>query len=560
MKRAAIYVRVSTEQQGDKASPAEQENDCRAYCDRNGYSVVTVYRDVERYKAKGRVVEPSGTRADRPGFKAMLADARKDSFDVIIAWREDRLYRGSRPMLDVQDLLKETKVDIELAKEMFDRKMMWIKAGFAEMELDGIKERILMGKQARLREGKMYLSVPPYGYDYDPDTHNLVVNEDEAHWVRLIWQWFGEAVGKGEIRRRLIEGGAKQKQSPSPNNRRQHPWALSVITKILGRDAYYTGEWKQKMGKVEGAKQPRMFEFTIPTIIDAGVYESVKRRSQQWKNFPAGNWFSNALIAGYIYCSVCGCKMGITTRAKRNGKTYHYYKCNNNKRHVSLPNCPKTVRQDEADRIVWCELWELLSMPGRFELAIRERMKELQSEEADASTDIARFERQLDDLMLERQRVIGLAVKGIISESDLSIQLMPLTAQEKALKRELQDRVMFTGNQAARLMELIDLLRSQVQSDLARLHPDNKPVDAEQAREQFIEKRRFVEALLHRLLVLPDKSYQMEMEMGLSPDPIFRDDSLLVGMLRSKSYGFDTQHISFTFNVAIKAHTPVDNL
>lgn len=553
MKRAAIYVRVSTEAQSDKASPAEQEADCRAYCERNQYAVVNFYRDTERYKAKGKMVEPSGTRADRPGFKAMLADARKDNFDVIIAWREDRLYRGSRPMLDVQDILKETSVDIELVKETFNRQLMWVKAGFAEMELDGIKERITMGKQARLRDGKMHLSVPPYGYDYDPLSNGLVVNEEEAHWVRLMWQWFGEGIGRKEIQRRLIDGNAVQKKSTSADTRRKYLWSLNVINKILRRDCYATGLWSQKYGKVDGTKTPRMFGFTIPTIVDTGTLELVRRRRQQWENHPAGNWHSNAILAGFVYCQSCGCKMRATKKTKNGRQNYYYYTCNSKTRLTSSADCCKSIRQDEADLVVWCELWSLLTEPGRFEQAIQERMKQLQDEEANASTDIAAIERQLDGLMMERQRVIGLARKGIITDDDLSIQLLPLTVQEKALKRELEDRLMFMGNQAARLMELIDLLRVQVQSDLAQLHPDNTPGDEEQAREHFKTKRRFVEALIKRVVILPDKSYKIEMEVGLSPLEEFRDDSLLVGLLPSKLYALDVQTVSFTVNHVARA-------
>src|SRR5512138_3218674 len=109
MKRAAIYIRVSSEGQAKerakakdgepeaKTSPVAQERECREYCEQHGYIVVEpVYRDIKKYQVGKRLVEPSGTRADRPGLKQMLADARAGNFDVIVAWREDRLYRGYR--------------------------------------------------------------------------------------------------------------------------------------------------------------------------------------------------------------------------------------------------------------------------------------------------------------------------------------------------------------------------------------------------------------------------------------------------------------------------------
>ena len=53
-KRAAIYIRVSSEKQAVKVSPQTQEDDGRAYCAEHGYPVVDVYRDLERYRVGKR--------------------------------------------------------------------------------------------------------------------------------------------------------------------------------------------------------------------------------------------------------------------------------------------------------------------------------------------------------------------------------------------------------------------------------------------------------------------------------------------------------------------------
>jgi site-specific DNA recombinase len=86
IKRAAIYVRVSSERQAiDKISPDAQESDCRLYCQHQDYQIVEIYRDIEKYRVNGKLIEPSGTRADRPQLRRMLADARAGKFEVIVA-------------------------------------------------------------------------------------------------------------------------------------------------------------------------------------------------------------------------------------------------------------------------------------------------------------------------------------------------------------------------------------------------------------------------------------------------------------------------------------------
>ena len=89
-RKAVIYIRTSSEAQGKKASPNEQEADCRSLAKEKGLVVVRVYRDIEKYRVKNKLVEPSGLRSDRPGLLAMLKDAAKGEFDVILAWREDQ--------------------------------------------------------------------------------------------------------------------------------------------------------------------------------------------------------------------------------------------------------------------------------------------------------------------------------------------------------------------------------------------------------------------------------------------------------------------------------------
>ena len=162
--RAVIYVRTSSEHQGEKSSPAEQEADCRQFAKEKGLTVTHVYRDIEKYRVKKKLVEPSGTRSDRPRLLAMLGDAARGEFDIILAWREDRLYRGMRSMLLVLETIQEYRINVMLARETFDPKIAPLRAWVAQMELDGMKERLTMGVKARLKAGKANTGQDRYGY------------------------------------------------------------------------------------------------------------------------------------------------------------------------------------------------------------------------------------------------------------------------------------------------------------------------------------------------------------------------------------------------------------
>jgi DNA invertase Pin-like site-specific DNA recombinase len=95
--RAVIYVRTSFEHQGGKSSPSEQEIDCRQIAADKGLEIVNVYRDIEKYRVRTKLVEPSGTRSDRPGLLDMLNAAARDEFDIILAWRKIDFILGCVP-------------------------------------------------------------------------------------------------------------------------------------------------------------------------------------------------------------------------------------------------------------------------------------------------------------------------------------------------------------------------------------------------------------------------------------------------------------------------------
>jgi DNA invertase Pin-like site-specific DNA recombinase len=79
MKRAVLYLRVSTVDQ----TTANQERELREVAARAGWEIVKVYKDHGISGAKGR--------DKRPAYNAMLRDAFRRQFDVVMAWSVDRL-------------------------------------------------------------------------------------------------------------------------------------------------------------------------------------------------------------------------------------------------------------------------------------------------------------------------------------------------------------------------------------------------------------------------------------------------------------------------------------
>jgi DNA invertase Pin-like site-specific DNA recombinase len=155
-RRAALYVRVSTNNRatGNQAvfeqNPDVQELPLRQLAEQRGWSVVKVYSD-----------RMSGSKADRPGLKALMADARRGAFDVVLVWRFDRFARSIEQLVLALAEFRSLGIDFVSCQEALDtstpmgKAMFTIVGAMAELERNVIRERILAGlEHARCRGTK----------------------------------------------------------------------------------------------------------------------------------------------------------------------------------------------------------------------------------------------------------------------------------------------------------------------------------------------------------------------------------------------------------------------
>jgi DNA invertase Pin-like site-specific DNA recombinase len=147
-KRAAIYVRVST----DKQTVENQVQALRQIAERRGWEVVEQYSDAGISGSKGR--------DGRPGLDAMLKDAQRRKFDVVMAWSIDRLGRSLIDLLGTIQALEACSVDLYLDQQAIDtttpagRLMFQVTGAFAEFERSMIRQRVHAGLKRAVEAGK----------------------------------------------------------------------------------------------------------------------------------------------------------------------------------------------------------------------------------------------------------------------------------------------------------------------------------------------------------------------------------------------------------------------
>jgi len=138
-KRAALYVRVST----DSQTVENQIRELTQVAERRGWQVVEVYRDAGISSAKGR--------DQRPGLDAMLKEASRGKFDIVMAWAIDRLGRSLIDLLRTIQDLEVVGVDLYLDQQHLDtttptgKLLFQVTGTFAEFERSMIRQRVNAG-------------------------------------------------------------------------------------------------------------------------------------------------------------------------------------------------------------------------------------------------------------------------------------------------------------------------------------------------------------------------------------------------------------------------------
>ena len=161
MKKCALYARVSTLEQHVET----QLYDLRQLAAQRGFEVIAEYTD------NGI----SGTKARRPGLDALMGDARKSKFSIVLVAAFDRVARSTKHFLQVMDEFDDLGIEFVSRRENVDtsgvmgRFFLTLVASIAELEGNLIRERIRAGMRRRKLEGYRLGRQP-----LDVDHENLV--------------------------------------------------------------------------------------------------------------------------------------------------------------------------------------------------------------------------------------------------------------------------------------------------------------------------------------------------------------------------------------------------
>ena len=369
--RCYIYTRVSTELQIDGYSLEAQKERLRREAKHRGMQVVGEYSDEGK---SGKNI------AGRPEFKQMMKDIKSgnDDVDYVLVFKLSRFGRNAADTLNSLQYMEDYGVNLLCVEDNIDsagasgKLIISVLASVAEIERANISEQTMAGRKQKARDGKWNGGFAPYGYKLvakdGEKSKVLVINEEEAELVRLIYKKFLDGMGIGNVAKWLNENGYTKKIRQNGS--------VSLISAAFVKgvldNPVYAGKiayGRRKTEKIEGTrnefhvvKQDRdsykLYPGQHEAIIDEEQWykAQAKRMKNAFKREKTHSLEHEHILSGLVKCPVCGASMyGVVNRKKKKGSEEFYtdmwyYLCKNRKM-VSGHLCDykKHIRQEELN-------------------------------------------------------------------------------------------------------------------------------------------------------------------------------------------------------------------
>lgn len=349
MKRAIIYVRVSTDEQSEKGySLQHQEDRLRLYCQHHNIEIAGFYKE-----------DHSAKTFERPAFNELLAflGKKKNAVDLLLFLKWDRFSRNAGDAYFMINKLNRMGVEPQAIEQPLDlnipenKIMLAFYLAAPEVENDRRSLNTIAGMRRAMKDGR-YVTFAPKGYKNVRNEVNkpIIIPGQDAPLVR----WVFEEVAKGILSVKEVWRMARRKGFKV---------GRSNIWYVLRNPIYYGKIFlpaykDEKAMLVQGLHEPLITEdlfYEVQDVLDGRKRNTVSRYTAK-EELP---------LRGFLECPRCGGNLA-GSAAKGNGGTYYYYHCQH--------GCKERVRAEEANDRFIKQLGK--SMPKEKYLLLFERIAE----------------------------------------------------------------------------------------------------------------------------------------------------------------------------------------
>ena len=407
IKKAYIYVRVSSEEQVANYSLENQEEYCRKEAERRDYKIVKLYKE-EGVSAKN---------INRPQLLSLLEDCRKNKNEIsaVFIYKIDRISRDTFDYLAIKKRLADYGIRIISVTEPTEETptgefLETLLAASAKLDnaTKGLRSRD--GMRKRLESGWAN-GKAPVGYINATRDEKQVIEPDieQFNLVKKAWNEMITGIYSLEtIAEYMNKLGIVLKIGERRNPiTKQH-------TQRLFRDKFYCGYVVSKKFDIDkiGNHEPMISEdifYRVQSIIDKRSFTGGIKYTKLNENFP---------LRGHTLCGECGNKMTASFSRGQGGR-YAYYFC---------PVCSrkqkgKSIPKDLFEKLFLGKVGEI-QPKKEFATLFAEMVKEKwQVRYSHLVNNQKKYDSDLDALYTVRKRLVEKNLKGIYSDEVFKEQM-----------------------------------------------------------------------------------------------------------------------------------------
>jgi len=519
LTRVAFYVRVSSEEQAERATAKNQIDFLH-----KKYQANFEPDSLEPMQFVGQFVDDGWSGAlpveDRPEGKRLLDLVQARGVDVVISYRLDRLGRRLGVLLDVHEEFERFNVAILSATEPFDTRtpigqfVFQLLGSIAELERSTIVERFTLGRDRSARDGKFINGPVPIGYDIENErlVPSLRCVEQlactEADMVRQIFERAaaGESAAALTVwlrahgvasTKRFIRRDGSESETVKPT------WNAGRMQDVIHSPTYYGDRQLNYSGAV--------LHQDVPPLVSRDVWDQANAYvSGRISKFNAGqNEGYVYLLSGKLFCTSCGWRMVGNYRPPHprwDKKARLYYKCSSAKASQARRTSNRcTARRNHdgwaLESFVLEAIDEYVANPEAALKILREQARERRGTSADQQERVKALRVRLADYERGKTGLLALVRRGQISQEEYLRETASAAEEAGAVRHELE------------LLEADDALSSVIETRLLEsvrvLHELHDEWSRARAADDRVALRGMVQTALQEMYLSPDGQVRM---------------------------------------------------
>ncbi len=471
-KRVAAYCRVSTDSEYQLNSYRSQ---VQYYTDKisenKDWMMAGIYADEAI----------TGTQvAKREGFQKMINDCMSGQIDMVITKSISRFARNTLDTLKYVRMLKEKDIAVFFEDEnintlsMDGELLLVVLSSVAQQEVENISSNVKKGLAMKMSRGEIVGFAGALGYDYDPETKTLLVNEEEAKIVRYIFKRYIEGMGAHVIARELEQMGAL-------TNRGNKSWYDTTVIGIIKNEKYKGDLLQGKTFTVDPISKRQLDnlgevdQYLMKNHHEPIIFEEMWEQAQAILQKRSAN-HSNAKMDPTKYreqfsrkyafsCMVkCGfCGASLTRRSWHSGSKYNktIWLCITSSKY-GKKNCPHSKGiPEEVLESAFVESYKILTSDRK---DVLEEFLQRTEEALHSNTtlqDIEKVKRELEQLDKKMQRLLDMHLEEKIDFSTYEDKKSELTKEQQLKATELK-RLQGEADVEKDLRKRIDSMRKML--------------------------------------------------------------------------------------------------